>query len=121
MTLEPSIGTKQKVFTHRFFCLLDWLFSHGYEVTIGEVYRPVETAKLYAVDGRGVANSLHTLKLAVDINLFYDGNYLTDTKDYAAAGQFWESMSTTDIRCVWGGRFARPDGDHFSIAHGTMG
>lgn len=116
--MEP-LGPKQRIFTHRVYLLLDWLFSHGYEVTFGEVYRPPETAKLYASEGTGIANSLHCVRLAVDLNLFIDGKYLTDLKHYEAAGIYWEGLSTPEATCAWGGRFEDPDADHFSVANGT--
>lgn len=113
------LSPKQRIFTHRVYLLLDWLYSHGYEVTLGECFRPAETAKLYADEGSGIANSLHCLRLAIDLNLFLNGKYLTDTKQYEPAGLFWESLSTPEAQCAWGGRFEQPDGDHFSLAQGS--
>lgn len=118
---EQPLSVKQRIFTKRIYQLLDWLYGHGYEVTFGEVYRPPETAKLYAAEGTGSVNSLHCIRLAVDLNLWIDGHYLADTQAYLPAGVFWEGLSTPEARCVWGGRFERHDGDHFSIAHGGQG
>jgi hypothetical protein len=89
----------------------------GYEVKFGEALRPPETAELYAKQGRGSKYSLHTIGLAIDLLLFQNGRYLTKTEDYEPLGKMWESKSTSDYKCAWGGRFF--DGNHFSIAHGN--
>lgn len=82
-------------------------------LAIGEVQRTPECAALNAKKGTGIANSLHTQRLAVDLNLFVNGKYMTDTKDYLPLGEYWETLGGT-----WGGRFkSRPDGNHFSLEH----
>ena len=82
----------------------------GYEVTLGEAYRsPAEAARLAAA-GRGIARSLHTDRLAIDLNLFKNGRYLDSTEDHRPLGEWWESIGGT-----WGGRFK--DGNHYSLAH----
>jgi len=97
--------------------LILYCITIGYEVTLGETYRPEETALLYAAQGKGIRNSLHQMKLAADLNLFKDGHFLTDSDAYHDAGEWWESLSTDDYECCWGGRFQKPDGNHFSIGH----
>ena len=83
----------------------------GYGVTLGEAHRPPELAALYARQGRGIANSLHTQRLAIDLNLFKDGKFLTTTEAHAPLGEWWESIGGS-----WGGRFK--DGTHYSLAYG---
>ena len=85
----------------------------GYEYTLGEAYRPPEMARIYAKDGRGITSSLHCDRLAMDLLLFRNGVYLTKSADYQQLGEFWESLGGS-----WGGRFSRPDGNHFSLAYG---
>ena len=83
----------------------------GWKVTFGEAYRPPELAQLYAQQGRGIANSLHTVRLAMDLNVFdKDNNYISDTKDLETVGAIWEAQ---DSLATWGGRFG--DGNHFSF------
>ncbi|MBB9356801.1 M15 family metallopeptidase, partial [Escherichia coli] len=65
--------------------------------------------------GKGIRNSLHTLRLAVDFNLFINGEYQADTDAYRPLGEYWESIGGT-----WGGRFSRADGNHFSLEHNGM-
>ncbi|MCF4091851.1 M15 family metallopeptidase, partial [Escherichia coli] len=69
-------------------------------------------AALNAKSGKGIRNSLHTLRLAVDFNLFINGEYQADTDAYRPLGEYWESIGGT-----WGGRFSRADGNHFSLEH----
>lgn len=88
----------------------------GYAVTLGEAYRSPEEAARLAHAGKGIANSLHTQRLAIDLNLFKDGAFLTKSADYQPLGEWWQAQSFTGVECCWGGTFN--DGNHFSIAHG---
>lgn len=89
--------------------ILQW----GCHITIGEAFRTKEQAEIYAKSGKGIQDSLHCKRLAIDLNLFdHDGKYLTDTKDYAQLGELWESLNELNR---WGGRFKRPDGNHFEM------
>lgn len=110
-----NLAQKQRAFTLRISQLIAALYRAGYEVTLGEAWRPPETARLYAQGGKGIANSLHCSRLAIDLNLFKAGTFLTKTDDYKEAGELWEALSTPDAECVWGGTFG--DGNHFSISH----
>ena len=87
----------------------------GYEVTFGEAYRSPEEAARLAKTGAGIAQSLHTKRLAIDLNLFRDGRYLGASVDYAKLGEWWEKQHAL---CRWGGRFRRADGNHFSLEFG---
>lgn len=88
----------------------------GYCVSIGEVYRPPETAKMYEAQGKGIANSLHCLKLAADLNFFRNGVLLISFEDIRPLGELWESFSSHQYPCNWGGRFSKQDCDHFSLS-----
>ncbi|MCX8311186.1 M15 family metallopeptidase, partial [Escherichia coli] len=92
--------------------LIHWAQEHGYRLTFGEAYRTPEQAALNAKSGKGIRNSPHTLRLAVDFNLFINGKYQADTDAYRPLGEYWESIGGT-----WGGRFSRADGNHFSLEH----
>lgn len=109
---DMSLGEKQRWFTNLVAQLIEWCYRQGYELTFGEAYRTPEQAALNAQNGTGIANSLHTLRLAVDLNLFIDGVYQTTTEAYRPMGEFWESLGGS-----WGGRFSKPDGNHFSLEH----
>lgn len=92
--------------------LLDRAHYLGFDVTLGETWRSLETAKANAAAGKGIVNSLHGMRLAVDLNLFRGGKYLTATEDHRPLGEWWETQHEL---CAWGGRFKRPDGNHYSI------
>ena len=111
-----TLREKQSLFA----ALIAWLIvkagDRGYAVTLGEAYRSKEEAARLAKLGKGIATSLHTQRLALDLNLFIDGRYQTATAAYSELGVWWESLSTDAYTCCWGGRFG--DGNHFSISHG---
>ena len=104
--------TKQFEFAEDVGKLLTWLYDSGYTVTFGEALRTPEQAAIYAKKGIGISNSLHTIKLAIDLNLFKEGRWLTRTMEYRAAGEYWESLRDGNS---WGGWFN--DGNHFSREH----
>jgi hypothetical protein len=113
--VTETLRQKQSRFVRLTGLLIEYAYSQGYELTFGEAYRTPEQAALNAKAGTGIANSLHTQRLAIDLMLFKDGRYLTDSADYGLLGEYWESLAQD---CAWGGRFKRPDGNHFSIRHG---
>lgn len=95
--------------------LIDKAFDLGYEVRIEDVKRDQIAANANAASGAGIAHSLHILSLAIDLSLFKDGNYLSDSGSYAELGAFWKQL---DPDCCWGGDFHdRVDADHFSITY----
>lgn len=106
---------KQQEFSRKLVLLLQKAFELGYNVTMGETWRPASIAANNAKKGIGIRNSLHCDRLAVDLNLFKGSHYLTNSESYRELGEYWESLSTIEYQCCWGGRFG--DGNHFSIAH----
>jgi len=79
--------------------LVLFAYEQGYEITYGDAE---------ARDGHK-SGSFHYKKLAIDLNLFKNGHYLTSTKSHEPLGIFWESI---DPECTWGGRWG--DGNHYS-------
>jgi len=114
--------------------LIEFAASKGYVLTDGEAYRPAVTAWVNAlppesnlqairfgvqeiitypgtVGGLGIAKSLHTQRLAQDFNIIKpDGTLAQSVEDYRELGEYWESL---DPQNVWGGRWEKPDSDHF--------
>lgn len=107
-----ELSIKQRAFPPMVAKLVGWAYTHGYELSYGEVLRRDSTATANALAGIGIQHSLHLLSLAVDFNLFKNGIYLTDTESYRPLGEFWESLGGS-----WGGRFSKPDGNHFSLSY----
>jgi hypothetical protein len=106
-----GLVSKQARFTVMVAHLILWAEAHGYALTFGEAWRHPETAAKFAAKGIGIRNSLHCDRLAVDFNLFIDGEWKTKTEDFKPLGEYWESIGG-----CWGGRFN--DGNHFSLEHG---
>lgn len=105
------MGALQRRFTRLIAALIVWAYKSGYELTFGEAYRTPEQAALNSAKGSGIGNSLHTQRLAVDFNLFINGEYQSETSAYEPLGVYWESLGGS-----WGGRFSKPDGNHFSLS-----
>ena len=107
---EP-LGQKQRRFARMVTALLNYAHAMGYEVTFGDAFRDPRVHGDFGVKrGYSAAKSLHKLKLAIDLNLFRDGRYLSATADHRPLGEWWESIGGT-----WGGRFN--DGNHYSLEH----
>ncbi|MCW6545520.1 M15 family metallopeptidase [Yersinia ruckeri] len=108
-----TLSEKQQLFTQLTAQLIQWAGERGYRLTYSEAYRTAEQAALNAKSGKGISNSLHTQRLAVDFNLFINGQYQTKSEAYQPLGEYWESLGGS-----WGGRFkSNPDGNHFSLEH----
>src|SRR5690606_13759772 len=82
MARAVTLGQKQRRFTLLVAKLIEYAYSQGYELSFGEAYRTPEQAKANAKSGKGIANSLHCDRLAIDLNLFKDGTYLTSSESH---------------------------------------
>jgi len=91
---------------------IGWVYSQGYELTFGETWRTPEQAAINAAKGIGIAHSLHTERLAIDLNLWKDGKYTGDPVDYKPLGDQWKTLHPL---ARWGGDFKKVDADHFSL------
>ena len=111
-----TLRQRQSLFARRVADLIREAERLGYDVTLGEAWRSPEEAERLAAAGKGIRNSLHCQRLAIDLNLFKDGVWLKNTPAYERLGVWWELQSTDDLRWAWGGRFG--DGNHFSLSHG---
>lgn len=109
-----SLSAKQRLFTRYVGMLIAYAYKQGYELTFGDAYRSPEQAAANAKDGSGIANSLHCKRLAVDLNLFVKGEYITNSDAYKPLGEYWKQLDPLNR---WGGDFKKPDGNHFSIEH----
>lgn len=101
-----SLWMKQVEFTRMVADLIEWAYENGYQLTFGDAYRDPRTPY-------GHTKSLHKSRLAIDLNVFRDGVYLSGHGEYDDLGEYWESIGGS-----WGGRFG--DDNHFSLAHNGM-
>lgn len=109
-----TLGQKQRIFTKNIATLILWSYQNNFELTFGEAHRTAEQAALYAKQGKGSSRSVHMVRLAVDFNLFIDGEYQTRSEAYAPLGEVWKKLHPMNR---WGGDFKRADGNHFSMEH----
>jgi hypothetical protein len=108
-----TLREQQSLFCRLIAKLIEQAYVLGFELTFGECYRTPEQAALNAKSGAGISNSLHTQRLAIDLLLFKDGKYLTDSADYKPLGDYWKTLHPLN---AWGGDFKKSDGNHFSSA-----
>lgn len=94
-----SLRQRQSNFALAAAALIQQAFRLGYEVTLGDAYRDRRCPY-------GSKSSKHRRRLAIDLNLFKDGRYLTRTEDHKELGLWWERNGG-----IWGGRFY--DGNHY--------
>lgn len=109
-----TLRQKQSLFAEHVALLISKALALGFEVTLAEAYRSPEEAARLARVGKGIRNSLHTQRLAIDLNLFKNGKYLSASEDHRPLGEWWEMQHEL---ARWGGRFTRKDGGHYSFAH----
>ena len=109
-----KLRTRQSLFVSLVAQMIQYVESQGYELTFGEAWRPEWVAREYARRRVGIVNTLHAERLAIDINLFKNGEYLTKTEDYAWLGEWWKNLHP-DNR--WGGDIKMRDGNHFSNSY----
>lgn len=109
-----TLGQRQRKFSLMLAKHIVWLYSRGYEVSMGDGFRdPRVHGKFGEKVAYGEKNSFHKKKLAHDLNLFKDGKYLASTAGHLESGEQWEKAGGT-----WGGRFAKKDGNHYSLGEG---
>lgn len=94
-----KLSEKQREFTKALTKLLTWAHRRGYEFTLGDACAKTGHSE----------NSFHYKRLAIDLNLFINGEYQKDTDAHLPIGVKWENLGGT-----WGGRFGKKDGNHYS-------
>ena len=109
-------SSKQQRFTVCVGHLLNYAHAKGYGLTFGDAFRdPRPFGEFGEAKSYAHRNSVHKLRLAVDLNLFVEGAYITDGMHvaYQDLGAFWKTL---DDAARWGGDFR--DANHFSFEHG---
>lgn len=99
-----TLREKQSRFALCIGKLIVWAYEQGYEITFGDTYPGKHKHSPYGQHPKG---------LAIDLNLFKDGKYLTTTEDHAQLGAYYESL---DSKATWGGHWN--DGNHYSYDEG---
>lgn len=111
--MNETLGQMQRRFARMVPRLIDKAHELGFEVTVGDAFRdPRVFGKMGERLGYGESNSCHKLRLAIDLNLFKNGEFCSKTEDHKPLGEWWESQGG-----AWGGRFQ--DGNHYSLQYGV--
>lgn len=107
------LSQKQADFTLLVSKLIAYAYEQGYALTLGDGYRD---PRVHGVPGEKKSyshpNSTHKFRLAIDFNLFKDGQFLGTTEAHRPLGEWWEGQHPL---ARWGGRFS--DGNHYSFEH----
>ena len=115
-----SLSKTQSEFTMAIAQLINFSHAIGCQLTFGDAYRDHRLhGKPGEKKGYGARNSCHKYRLAVDFNLFIDGEYIADGnhEKYIEIGKAWELMHPL---ARWGGRFEGKnagDANHFSFEY----
>ncbi len=109
-----SLNEKQARFTRCVGMLIAYATRRNMGVILAEAFRTPEQAAIYAEQGKGIKNSVHTKKLAVDLFRYKDGTVSWDQADYKELGDYWKGL---DDDARWGGDFRNRDAVHFSFEH----
>ena len=110
-----TLGQKQRMFAKLAAQLIQYACAQGYEVTLGDAYRdPRVHGDMGVKKSYSSASSSPKERLAIDLNLFKDGQYLTTSEAHKPLGEYWKSLHPD---CRWGGDFRTPDGNHYSMTH----
>lgn len=109
-----NLSDKQWEFLKDVALLIQYAERRGWKLTGGELWRHQHMQEYYYNNGLSqTLESNHEIRLAIDLNLFIDGDYKQETKDYKQLGNFWESLRKENR---WGGHF--DDGNHFERTDG---
>lgn len=105
-----ALREKQSRFVEAIGRLILYAHSIGYELTFGDAYRdPRVFGKLGEKKGYGHSNSAHKARLAVDFNLFIDGEYMGNGVEHNRLHDFWDQLG--------GATRIKEDLNHYSFEH----
>ena len=79
-----------------------------------EWYRTPEQAAIYAKQGKGIKNSNHTRKLALDLFRVKDGKVTWDADEYVPLANKWRTLHPLARAGI---DFKNRDAVHFSFEH----
>lgn len=106
-----NLEKEQYYFLRDVGLLLDYISHSKFEATFGEAFRTQEQADIYAKEGKGIHDSLHCKRLAIDLNFFVNGEYTFSGYGLQEFGNYWESL---DKNNRWGGYFTTKYGGHIN-------
>lgn len=111
-----KLSEMQQEFTECAAELILFARGNGFKLTFGDAYRdPRVHGAVGEKKSYSSANSTHKSRLAIDLNLFVDGKYISDGNcdEYKLLGAYWKASHPL---ARWGGDFN--DANHFSFTYG---
>jgi hypothetical protein len=99
-----SLSDQQWLFLQDIALLILYAGKKGYKLTGGQLHRPDELQEYYYSVGKSqTLVNRHGQRLAIDFNIFYNGEYLNKSSDRLKCkrlGDFWEDLNPLNR---WGG------------------
>ena len=89
-----KLSEKQQIFTQNIACLIQFAYSQGFKLTFGHAWRSPEEQRRLVSEGKSqTLESNHLNRLAIDFNLFEDGELTWSWEKYKILGDYWESLN----------------------------
>ena len=103
-----KLSEHQRLFTWHIGQLIMFAYARGLELTLGHAWRsPEEQERLWKAGKSQIrTGGKHGSRLAVDFNLFKNGELTWKWEDYKELGDYWEKL---DKHNVWGGDWNQND------------
>ena len=123
-----KISEAQRIFALNIARLIIWAYENGYELTFGEADRSNDQQllhfegytlmkigdKIHLVKAKQRSKTMksgHLDRLAVDLNLFVNGQYKTEKEAYKPLAEYWKSLHPKNTAGYdWGW-----DANHFEM------
>jgi len=104
--IDRDLGKLTPGFRRRVERVLARMQARGFDAVVWEAWRSPERAAKLAAKGTGIALSMHTLGIAVDI--------ISRKNRWDAGPEFWQALGEEYERegIVWGGRWRSGDNPH---------
>lgn len=98
LTSSSTLRTKQSIFLQNVAKLIIYANTlPGYELTGGELWRTAEQQAIYLAKRLSKTKySRHQDRLAIDLNVFINGEYRTDKAAFKPLAEYWKSLNVNN-------------------------
>jgi hypothetical protein len=88
-----KLREKQSRFLIDIANLIIYAKTENIELTGGELYRTIEQQQIYVKQGKSkTLKSKHLQRLAIDLNVFINGEYKEDKESHKKLAKYWEEI-----------------------------
>ena len=106
-----SLRKRQSQFALNVAFLILEAEKRGYEITLGDAFRDKRVHGEYGEEkGYSHPKSTHKVKLAIDLNLFKDGHYISNDEGHRELHEFW-------VEKCGGSPMIEKDPNHYSYEY----